>query len=96
MIKPSQTALRQAIEQQSSVVTKDLNMAGQNLQNAQSIMAQRLRSVVAIPLYTMPNANSDQSVVVSKGELLGALYLDSRKPAPDSGCSWSGGGQYPR
>ncbi len=81
MIKPSQTALRQAIEQQSSVVTKDLNMAGQNLQNAQSIMAQRLRSVVAIPLYTMPNANSDQSVVVSKGELLGALYLDSRKPA---------------
>ena len=81
IIQPSQTALRQAIEQQSSVVTKDLNMADQNLQNAQSIMAQRLRSVVAIPLYTMPNAKSDQSVVVSKGQLLGALYLDSRKPA---------------
>lgn len=80
-ITPSQTALRQAIDRQSSVITKDLNLADQDLQNAQSIMAQCLRSVVAIPLYTMAHTNSDESAAPGRGQLLGALYLDSRKPA---------------
>jgi serine phosphatase RsbU (regulator of sigma subunit)/pSer/pThr/pTyr-binding forkhead associated (FHA) protein len=84
-VAPSQTALRQAMERHSSVITEDLNLADLDLKSAQSIVVQRLRAVVAIPLYAMPRANSDQSIVVSRGQLLGAVYLDSRRPAAFSG-----------
>jgi sigma-B regulation protein RsbU (phosphoserine phosphatase) len=80
-ISPSQTALRQAIDRQAGVITGDLNLADIDLKSAQSIVVQNLRSVVAIPLYAMPRANSDQSLMVKVGQLLGALYLDSRRPA---------------
>ena len=80
-IAPSQTALRQAIDRQSGVITGDLNLADLDLKSAQSIVVQNLRSVVAIPLYAMPRANSDQSIVLKRGQLLGAVYLDSRHPA---------------
>jgi len=80
-LAPSQTALRQALEQRSSIITKDLNLADLELQAAQSIVAQHLRAVVAIPLYAMPRASSMESVVLRRGNLLGALYLDSRRPA---------------
>jgi phosphoserine phosphatase RsbU/P len=80
-IAPSQTALRQAIDRQAGVITGDLNLAGLDLKSAQSVMVQNLRSVVAIPLYAMPRANSDQSIVLKRGQLLGAVYLDSRHPA---------------
>jgi phosphoserine phosphatase RsbU/P len=80
-ISPSQTALRQAIERQSRVITADLNLADLDLKSAQSIMVQNLRSVVVIPLYAMPRANSDQSIVLQRGQLLGAVYFDSTRPA---------------
>jgi sigma-B regulation protein RsbU (phosphoserine phosphatase) len=80
-ISPSQTALRQAIDRQAGVITGDLNLADIDLKSAQSIVVQNLRSVVAIPLSAMPRANSDQSLMVKVGQLLGALYLDSRRPA---------------
>jgi sigma-B regulation protein RsbU (phosphoserine phosphatase) len=81
-LAPSRTALRMALEQQSSVVTEDLAQADHSLQAAQSIVAQELRAVVAIPLYTLPRAKSTESAIHSKqGELLGVLYLDSRRPA---------------
>jgi serine phosphatase RsbU (regulator of sigma subunit) len=80
-VAPSQTALRQALDRCSSVITADLEFADQDLKSAQSVMIQRLRSVVVIPLYAMPRANSDQSVVLARGQLLGAIYLDSRSPA---------------
>ncbi len=80
-ISPSQTALRQAIDRQAGVITGDLNLADIDLKSAQSIVVQNLRTVVAIPLYAMPRANSDQSLMVKVGQLLGALYLDSRRPA---------------
>ena len=52
------------------------------LQGAQSIIAQRLRSVVAIPLYAMPRASTTESIVAcQRGQFLGVLYLDSRRPA---------------
>jgi serine phosphatase RsbU (regulator of sigma subunit) len=35
--------------------------------------------VVAIPLYSMPRANAEQSEAMKRGQLLGAVYLDSRK-----------------
>jgi phosphoserine phosphatase RsbU/P len=79
-LAPSQTALRQALKQQSSVITEDLNLADLDLQGAQSIVAQRLRAVVVIPLYAMVRANSADSVVQSK-HFLGVVYLDSRRTA---------------
>jgi serine phosphatase RsbU (regulator of sigma subunit) len=81
-LAPSQTALRLALQQQSSVITEDLAQADFGLQAAHSIVAQRLRSIVAIPLYTTPRASSvDTAVVAKRGDLLGVVYLDSRRPA---------------
>ena len=80
-ISPSQTALRQAIDRQAGVITGDLNLAALDLKSAESIVVQNLRSIVAIPLYAMPRANSDESIVLMRGLLLGALYLDSRRPS---------------
>ncbi len=77
-LSPSQTALRQAIQQKSSVITQDLNRAEIELQMAQSIVAQSLRAVVAIPLYA--NAHADPTTRAERGPLLGAIYLDSRRP----------------
>jgi serine phosphatase RsbU (regulator of sigma subunit) len=79
---PTQTALRLAVERQSGVITEDLHQAHAALQGAESIIAQRLRAVVAIPLYAMPRANTAESIVhVKRGHFLGILYLDSRRPA---------------
>ena len=80
-LTPSQTALGQALDRRSSVITEDLNLADLKLQGAQSIVAQRLRAVIAIPLYAMPRASSTESLVLKSGQLLGILYLDSRRPA---------------
>jgi len=79
-VAPSQTALRQAIKQQSSIITEDLNLADLDLQGAQSIVAQRLRAVIAIPLYAMAHAHSSESGERSK-HFLGIIYLDSRRAA---------------
>ena len=80
-ISPSQTALRQALSQRAPLITDDLNLADMNLQSAQSVVIQGLRSVVAIPLFVTPHVAADASVMLTPGRLLGALYLDSRKPA---------------
>jgi sigma-B regulation protein RsbU (phosphoserine phosphatase) len=79
---PTQTALRMAVDTQKGVITGDLQLADVALQGAQSIVAQRLRSVVAIPLYAMPRASTTESVAhIQRGHFLGVLYLDSRRPA---------------
>jgi serine phosphatase RsbU (regulator of sigma subunit) len=80
-IAPSQTALSQAIDRQASVISEDLNLADVDLKSAKSVVVQRLRSIIAIPLYAMPRANSAESAVLQRGQLLGILYLDSRRPA---------------
>jgi serine phosphatase RsbU (regulator of sigma subunit) len=81
-VSPSQTAIQLALKQQSPVITEDLAQADMDLQAAQSIVAQRLRAVVVIPLYGMTRANTQESVVnVKRGDFLGILYLDSRRPA---------------
>src|SRR5260370_17513620 len=52
------------------------------LQAAKSIVAQRLRAVVVIPLYASSHAKTEESIVnMKRGEFLGVLYLDSRRPA---------------
>jgi serine phosphatase RsbU (regulator of sigma subunit) len=81
-LTPSQTAIKLALTQQSPVITEDLAQADMDLQAAQSIVAQRLRAVVVIPLYAMSRANTQESMVgMKRGDLLGVLYLDSRRPA---------------
>jgi phosphoserine phosphatase RsbU/P len=79
---PTQTALRMAMDSQTGVITGDLQQDNVALQGAQSIIAQRLRSVVAIPLYNMPRASTAESALeVQRGHFLGVLYLDSRRTA---------------
>jgi len=81
-LAPSQTAVRLALQQQLSVITEDLNEADSDFQGAQSIVAQSLRAVVAIPLYATARANRPESDPnFRRGDLLGLVYLDSRRPA---------------
>jgi sigma-B regulation protein RsbU (phosphoserine phosphatase) len=81
-LAPSQTAIQLALRKQEAVITEDLAQADMDLQAAQSIVAQRLRAVVVIPLYAFSHAKTDESIVnMKRGQLLGVLYLDSRRPA---------------
>src|ERR1700692_3592372 len=81
-LTPSQTAIQLALKQHSPVITEDLAQTGMDLAAAQSIVAQRLRAVVVIPLYANLRANTQESMVnVKRGEFLGVLYMDSRRPA---------------
>src|SRR5882757_5963759 len=81
-VQPSQTALQLALKQHSPVITEDLAQAEMDLQSAQSVVAQRLRAVVVIPLHSVMRASSQESVInLRRGEFLGVLYLDSRRPA---------------
>lgn len=77
-LSPSYTAVKQAIGRQSSVITKDLNLAGLDLKSAESVVVQNLRAVVAIPLYARARFDAAQA---ARSELLGVLYLDSRRIA---------------
>ncbi len=81
-LMPSQTAIQLALKQHSPVITEDLAQTGMDLAAAQSIVAQRLRAVVVIPLYANLRANTQESMInVKRGDFLGVLYMDSRRPA---------------
>jgi phosphoserine phosphatase RsbU/P len=81
-LAPSQTAIQLALRKQEAVITEDLAQAEMDLQAAQSIVAQRLRAVVVIPLYAFSHAKTEESMVnMQRGQFLGVLYLDSRRPA---------------
>jgi phosphoserine phosphatase RsbU/P len=77
---PSQTAIQLAIRKQLPVITEDIEQAEMNLQAAASIVAQGLRAVVVIPLYATSRASSESATNVVRGEFLGVLYLDSKRP----------------
>src|SRR6202166_2065534 len=48
---------------------------------AGSIVAQGLRAVVVIPLYASARASTDASSTdVRRGDFLGVLYMDSKRP----------------
>jgi phosphoserine phosphatase RsbU/P len=79
---PSQTALTMALQQKSAVITEDSRQAEGALNAAQSVIVQRLRAVVAIPLYSVPRTNIEEPTVRAQtGDFLGVMYLDSRRPA---------------
>ncbi len=80
-LNPSQTAINQAISKQAAVITEDLNLAGLDLKAAESIVVQGLRAVVAIPLYASSRSTADTGAENERGQLLGVLYLDSRRIA---------------
>jgi phosphoserine phosphatase RsbU/P len=80
-LNPSQTAINQAISKKSSVITEDLNLAGLDLKAAESIVIQGLRAVVAIPLYASSRSTADTGAEQEPGQLLGLIYLDSRRIA---------------
>jgi phosphoserine phosphatase RsbU/P len=79
-MNPSRSVLGSAIELRSAVVNEDLNLADINLQSAQSVVLQLLRSSVVIPLYGTPRG-VDASTEAALGQLLGAVYLDSKRTA---------------
>lgn len=80
-LSPSQTAVNQAIQRQSSAITEDLNLAGLDLKGAESVVVQNLRAVVAIPLYATDRGRIERSAPLQRGQLLGVIYLDSRRIA---------------
>jgi len=80
-LNPSQTAINQAIAKQAAVITEDLNLAGLDLKAAESIVVQGLRAVVAVPLYASSRSTADTGAENERGQLLGVLYLDSRRIA---------------
>jgi sigma-B regulation protein RsbU (phosphoserine phosphatase) len=79
---PSQMVLRQVLESRSSVITENLDDAGLEQQPVHGVFMQRVRSVVAIPLYAMHPAGSTESgAQVDSKDFLGIIYLDSSRPA---------------
>ncbi|MGO9336583.1 MAG: SpoIIE family protein phosphatase [Terracidiphilus sp.] len=80
-MNPSRSVLGSAIELGSAVVNEDLNLADIVLQSAQSVMLQLLRASVVIPLYGTPRGRADSSTEIARRQLLGAVYLDSKRTA---------------
>jgi serine phosphatase RsbU (regulator of sigma subunit)/pSer/pThr/pTyr-binding forkhead associated (FHA) protein len=80
-MNPSRSVLGSAIETETAVVNEDLNLAEVNLQSAQSVVLQLLRSSVVIPLYGTPRRQVDPSIGVPRRQLLGVVYLDSKRTA---------------
>jgi len=83
-LSPSQTVIAQAARTRISVVESDLEAAAGDaaLRQAASIVMQQLRSVVAIPLSSISQMRvSEATIVAPQSDLLGLLYLDSRRPA---------------
>jgi serine phosphatase RsbU (regulator of sigma subunit) len=78
-MNPSRSVLGRAIELESAVINEDLNLADINLQSAQSVVRQLLRSAVVIPLFGAPRGTAALSKDVVQHQLLGAVYLDSKR-----------------
>ena len=85
-VVPSQTAIEHALDQRRSFIEVDLNLADESVREAASIVNQQLRSIIAVPLYSLARMDSIDSTSISSGDsLLGLLYMDSRRPAAFSG-----------
>jgi serine phosphatase RsbU (regulator of sigma subunit) len=80
-MNPSRSLLARAIELESAVISEDLTLADRNLQTALSVVVQLLRSAVVIPLYGTEHGTAGSPVEGARHQLLGAVYLDSRRTA---------------
>ena len=85
-VEASKTAIDHALAEHRGFIEQDVDLADESVRQAESIVNQQLRSVIAIPLYSMARVHSlDSTSLSSGGNLLGVLYLDSRRPAAFSG-----------
>ena len=80
-ITPSQAVLDLALEQQTGVVVGDPELAAADLRSAHKVAHEHPHSFIATPLYGLPSDDAGESEELQHGELLGAIYLDSRHPA---------------
>ena len=80
-MNPSRSVLGRAMDLEAAVINEDLNMADLNVQTAQSVMLQLLRSAVVIPLYGSSHGSVGQSNGTARRKPLGAVYLDSKRTA---------------
>ncbi len=78
---PSQAVLDEALKQQTGVVVGDPELAAADQKSGQKVAHQHPHSFIATPLYALPDDESGASEATQHGELLGAIYLDSRHPA---------------
>ncbi|MFZ0305030.1 MAG: SpoIIE family protein phosphatase [Terracidiphilus sp.] len=78
-MNPSRSVLGRAIELESAVINEDLHLADMNLKSAMSVVVQFLRSSVVIPLYGTPRRQVHPSTKTPGRQLLGAVYLDSKR-----------------
>ncbi len=78
-MNPSRSVLKQAIELETAIINEDLRLADLNLQGANSVVAQFLRSAVVLPLYGIRQGAPDSTA--PQRQLLGAVYLDSKRTA---------------
>ncbi len=79
-VTPSKTAVTYVREHKQSVIEQDIALA-EALRGAQSVVDQRLASLVAIPLLSHPMLRSNDATFVSSPvKLVGVLYLDSPRP----------------
>ena len=76
---PSQHAIRRALGEHRAFVVEDVAQAAGAFADAESVALQQLRSIVAIPLYSMGLESRSEDSAPIKPALLGLLYLDSRK-----------------
>ena len=76
----SQHVIDTALRTRAAVVVQDVLQADEDVKQAQSIVGQHLRSVIAIPLYARSVGDSDASVFEAPDSLIGLLYMDSRRP----------------
>ena len=65
-ITPSLTVVHMALSRQSAIITEDVALADADLQAAHSVVAQQLRAVVVIPLYSNPRATSAESAIADR------------------------------
>jgi sigma-B regulation protein RsbU (phosphoserine phosphatase) len=80
-MNPSRSVLGSAVKLETAVINEDLHLADMNLKSAQSVIVQFLRSSVVIPLYGTPRRQAGHSTETAPRQLLGAVYLDSKRTA---------------
>ena len=80
-ITPSQAVLDQALQQETGVVIGDPELAAADSMSGHKIAHVHPHSFIAAPLYALPGDESAEPESAQHGELLGAIYLDSRHPA---------------
>jgi sigma-B regulation protein RsbU (phosphoserine phosphatase) len=80
-ITPSQAVLDLALEQETGVVVGDPELAAADQRSAHKVAHEHPHSFIATPLYGLPSDEAGETGEAEHGELLGAIYLDSRHPA---------------